>query len=155
MPATHYKRANNYIQEDVTQLALMVSPVVFTSPFGESGATVISLISTLFRICESIPSVFLFISESSFCCQFRSKSSCSNGLRLKWNIAGKQHFSQTVLCIKSASHRITEQSRLEGTSGNLLAPPCCSKQLTYGDQKIGVCPACHFSEMHATISVKY
>lgn len=48
------KRANNYKEEDVTQPILMVSPVVFTSPFGESEAPVISLISTLFRNCESI-----------------------------------------------------------------------------------------------------
>lgn len=54
----------------MTQLVLMASPVVFTSLSGESDATVISLISSLFRICESILSVLLFISASSFSCQF-------------------------------------------------------------------------------------
>lgn len=88
------KRAYNYIQEDMTPLVLMVSPVVFTSPFGESEATVISLISTLFRSCESN---CLFISASSLCCWFRSKSSCTKRLRLTWNIARKQQFPQPVI----------------------------------------------------------
>lgn len=53
------KRANNYKEEDVTQSILMVSPVVFTSPFGESEAPVISLISTLFRNCGNCESICL------------------------------------------------------------------------------------------------
>lgn len=44
----------------MTQLVSIVSPVVFTSPFGESDATVISLIFSLLRICESICSYFFF-----------------------------------------------------------------------------------------------
>lgn len=79
----------------------------------------------------------------------------------KWIKAKIKHswkaafLSTNVLRIKSPSHRITEHSGLEGTSGNLPVHPCRSKQLTYGNQKLGFCSACHFSEMHATISVKY
>jgi len=83
VPATHDKKANSHVQEDVRPSALMVSPAVFTSPFGESDAAVISLIFTLFRICESTLSPFPFISASSFCSQFGSNSSCSHGVRLK------------------------------------------------------------------------